>query len=90
VIGVGRVTLGIKEEHSDCINDIVVDVSSQLQDPSNEGWELDGLSLSVKSYTDSSSLFSSESLQQNKPKLRRYLLDISNFDSLLGKLVAIA
>jgi len=56
VIGVGRVSIGVKEEHSDIVNKILISVASK---ESHSEWKLAGVSLSVKSYTDSSAIFSS-------------------------------
>ena len=83
----GRVQLAIKEEHSSNISSIIVKIPTKLK---TSEWELTGVSISVKSYTDSSASFISTSLQNNKPKLRHYLLDISHFSSLLGKLLETA
>lgn len=87
LIAVARSHIGIKEDHSDCINKIKILIPSRTLD--NE-WLLSGVTIAVKSYTDSSAIFTSQSLQQNKPRLRHYLLDITQFPNLLGKLLAMA
>jgi len=82
MIGVGRLSLGIKEDMSDKIRDFKIEITS-----ADKEWELSSLTVQLKAYTDSSALFSSPSLQQNKPKLRHQLLDITQFPNLLGKLL---
>ena len=82
-MGVATVSIPVKEEHSDSIRS----VSISVKDLENDEWELSSITIAVKAYTDSSSVFTSEALQESKPKLRHYLLDITMFHMLLKLLI---
>ena len=72
MIAVGSATLGVKGEISDKIKSIKICIS-ETPDPN---WQLTGVSLSIKAYSDSSVSFTNDYLKAIKPKLRSCLLDI--------------
>ena len=59
MIGVGRVTIGINQDFKEKINTIKLHGSDLNIENS---WELTGLSVSVKTYSDSSAVFESSAL----------------------------
>lgn len=66
MIAVGHATIGVKGEISDKINSVKVTIGESVY----PNWELTGVSLSIKAYSDSSVVFKTSSLSGNKPKLR--------------------
>lgn len=86
LIGVGKASIVLKEEHSNSISNLIIKVPA-YSDPQ---WEIQGISVSIKSFVNDSIIFKEPQLQENKSRIRHYLLEPKYFGVILEKLIKVS